>query len=1068
MSGLFGSPSLQNSPTKLEALTIQSSAYGVTIPVGYGVFRLPINVLWYGDFKAVEVKSGGGGKGGGGGTTSYDYSASLVMALCEGTVVDVTRAWAGKKVYSGGITGTTAVDAGETFTVPTGGGSYSVAYASQFASVIQVWRNETDIWGQNNTVYMTAGADYARSGGTFIFGPNLAGMVIYIDYQYTSGGSQQSALAQLGMSLKSGAVGQSPWARLATYTPPTPPGGVTGSQSIGYSGLAIVYAQDYALSSDGSLLNHTFEVVGQQSYSVNSSIPDANPSAILSDILTNTRYGASFPSSHLSSLTDFSTYCRAAGILLSPALTTQTASAEFVATLGKITNSAPVWSDGQLKMIPYGDTSITGNGVTFTPNVTPIYDLTDDDFISQSDPIKVSRLPQVDAFNHVRVEFLNRDNYYNVEIAEAKDSANIDAFGLRSAQIFQAHWICDADVARNVAQLMLQRSLYVRNTYAFTLPWTKALLEPMDLVTLTDSALGYSRLPVRIVSIEESSDNELQIEAEDFQAGVATAAQYASQVSTGYQHNYGIAPGHVSTPVIFEAPGALTQNGLELYVAAAGVDENWGGCYVWMSLDGTNYKQIGNIDGGSRYGKLTANATETSAISVLLVQGVLTSASSSTDAQALNTLCYIGGAIPEFFAYQTANLTGALAYTLSGNVRGAYLTSAVGVTHYANEPFVRVDNRLAKTGPIDLGYVGKTVYVKCTSYNIYGSANESLADVPAYTYSITGSQVLGNAGAAAMLAIANMSSDNMLTKGEKPAVILDATNIYNEKPGLDAQATLALVLTEKTAFDTAYDNLANYLINTIPTWSDLTVDTVIVGVDFRGFFAAYYAARQALVVAITNSAMTGINAASSDNVLSSGEKSTVIRDYAVITGEQSGIDTQATAYAITTEKTAYDAAITALTTYLATLTTPTLWNDVTGSTTIDGPTFRTKFANVYTAKQTLVDAIFAKSNNSAITVNPNGSLSNAGTGAPVLSQIAGTLVAGQISDDYLIINLNGHDIDVELRFNRTTGGPASITWNGSILQTSRPFLPVELGINNVSATEPTAPFAHQVWVDVNG
>ena len=54
----------------------------------------------------------------------------------------------------------------------------------------------------------------------------------------------------------------------------------------------------------------------------------------------------------------------------------------------------------------------------------------------------------------------------------------------------------------------------------------------------------------------------------------------------------------------------------------------------------------------------------------------------------------------------------------------------------------------------------------------------------------------------------------------------------------------------------------------------------------------------------------------SDNILSPVEKPAVVRDYAVITAEQAGIDTQATAYGITTEKTTYDTAVSALTTYL--------------------------------------------------------------------------------------------------------------------------------------------------------
>lgn len=113
-----------------------------------------------------------------------------------------------------------------------------------------------------------------------------------------------------------------------------------------------------------------------------------------------------------------------------------------------------------------------------------------------------------------------------------------------------------------------------------------------------------------------------------------------------------------------------------------------------------------------------------------------------------------------------------------------------------------------------------------------------------------------------------------------------------------------------------------------------------------------------------------------DSLLSPPEKPTVERDYSVITTEQAGIDAQATAYGITTEKIAYDNAVSALTAYLATLTDPVAWNDKSGYTDIVGSTFRSKFAAVYTARQTLLNAIYAAAkqgldSNQPLIRNPN-------------------------------------------------------------------------------------------------
>lgn len=100
--------------------------------------------------------------------------------------------------------------------------------------------------------------------------------------------------------------------------------------------------------------------------------------------------------------------------------------------------------------------------------------------------------------------------------------------------------------------------------------------------------------------------------------------------------------------------------------------------------------------------------------------------------------------------------------------------------------------------------------------------------------------------------------------------------------------------------------------------------------------------------------------------------------------------------------------------------------------------------------------------NSNIGVNLDGTLNNTGTGAPNLANIAGTVSAAQISDDYLIVNVNGHDITTELRLNRTTGGWASFYWDGVNLTTNKPLIPADIGINRISTTLPSSPFAYQV------
>ncbi|MEA9980165.1 hypothetical protein, partial [Pseudomonas sp. RTS4] len=78
------------------------------------------------------------------------------------------------------------------------------------------------------------------------------------------------------------------------------------------------------------------------------------------------------------------------------------------------------------------------------------------------------------------------------------------------------------------------------------------------------------------------------------------------QRAAGYQTNFNIAPGHVVPPIIFEPPAELTGGKLQLWCAVTGQSTMWGGCTIWVSLDGNTYKRFGVVESGARYGYLTS------------------------------------------------------------------------------------------------------------------------------------------------------------------------------------------------------------------------------------------------------------------------------------------------------------------------------------------------------------------------------------------------------------------------------------------------------------------------------
>lgn len=280
--------------------------------------------------------------------------------------------------------------------------------------------------------------------------------------------------------------------------------------------------------------------------------------------------------------------------------------------------------------------------------------------------------------------------------------------------------------------------------------------------------------------------------------------------------------------------------------------------------------------------------------------------------------------------------------------------------------------------------------------------------------------------------LANLADDGVLSVNEKiTKLVPDNARLEDKWASLSSLASSLGVSTASAS--AARSAWLTFLGGLTPAWNNTSAPTPVFRSSYNtardDYDAALYALDQAVkgfvksladtAQATANAAVTAAAAANtaaaaanselaniaSDSVLSKGEKPAVILDVAAITGEQAGIDAQATSYGITTQKTAYDAAVSALTTYLAGLTTPSAWNDVAGDTTIVGSTFRTKFADVYATRQALLNAIATVAGQRAIW----GGVSGSG-GQPSGADVAGTINpgggvgSGQVSTGAIVPN----------------------------------------------------------------
>lgn len=530
-----------------------------------------------------------------------------------------------------------------------------------------------------------------------------------------------------GFTFFNGAASQSPWGYVTSKHP---------TEAIGYGGMVYLAHPTLDLGDSGSMKNLSFEV--RTAFTDHPNGKDALVSTVINDVLTQPRYGMGWSSSRINAAAyaDFAAYCLAAGIGISPVFDAQKPAIDWINDLLTVANAAAIPSGGELKFIPYQDTPVGG----WTPNTTPIYDLGMDDFIAEpgEDPIKVTRSTQADAFNRVQVEFVNRDNDHAAEVAEASDQANIETFGLRSEDPIQLHMIADPTIAQPVAQRALQRRLYVRNVYEFRLGPRHMLLEGMDLVTLTAPYLGLDKRPARIFETEDAEDGTIEVKAEEWPFGVASATLYPSASGTGGTVDVNADPGNVTSWAAFEAPGTLTEGRVEVWLGAAG-GPNWGGAEVWTSRDGSSYVMAGTINAPARIGILTTTTpaagttqgVDATTFAIGQATGQFVSLSDA-DAAKFAGLSWINS---ELFSYQDAALLGAGAYELRKNRRGLHGTAAGA--HATGEKVLRCDDALLHLDAQDWE-VGQTVFIKFRSFNLVGAQKQDLATLSAASFTIQG------------------------------------------------------------------------------------------------------------------------------------------------------------------------------------------------------------------------------------------------------------------------------------------------------------------------------------------
>ena len=800
-------------PNKLGSIQVQSSEVGVVIPWGAGSFKAPVKLLDYVDFTATKQYPGGKG----GGNYSYDYTAAVDMLFCSGPVGGVGNVYSSSGGGSLiGATETHTIPSGLTITVANNGLAFyydeGVTYSQPFSVTANDYGSdgETTTSGIQQALMAKVGTPspgplqyfVALDGGNagiYSFNAADAGKAITITYAYTTedtntGDSSsniynRSPLEQYAVGFIAGLDPQQPWGYMESRYP---------TRALSYPGLARLTAEKLDLGQSATPPNLAAEVTNGNLIAFGGGVADCDPAAAIAKICSDPVFG--FDWNYLGDLTQYSNFCVANGLFLSPFYDSQRKATAILGELCDLTISEAVWSGAALKIVPYGDTTAVGNGRTFTPQTEPIYSLDRSDMIApkKGEPVKMSWPDLTNNYNSVLFQYTRRDDNYDNDILNDKDEASILMNGLLPSKTITGDFYREKNYAAVAMNMLLKRNSYPLRTYKFTLKWWYCLLEPMDIVLLQTGIGDDTFQAVRIISVSENETFQLEIEAEDFAFGVASGVLYPKGDGNGATTGKLDYPGPTTLLAAFLPTLRLTNGLTQLWIAATG-GASWGGCKAWLSIDGTNYGStpVAQQNGSSRAGMLTAplaagsdpDTTDTASINI---SGSITGGSQA-DADSFTTLSLVGS---ELISYETATLVGSSygtnAYDLTYLRRGVFTGN--NQAHSAGEIFVRLDDSIIKY-TIDPSLIGKPLFLKLTSFNLYGLQDEDLSNVQAYEIGLSGAASSSNMTVGSFLNSDGSATVDVYRMGTSEgtsgsgtlvngaAVVLPATNWASEQAG---------------------------------------------------------------------------------------------------------------------------------------------------------------------------------------------------------------------------------------------------------------------------------------------
>ena len=465
----------------------------------------------------------------------------------------------------------------------------------------------------------------------------------------------------------------------------------------------------------------------------------------------------------LGDLTPANNWAHANNIHGALAQETQVSAIQLLEQLGKLLNSAWVYSGDTLNLIPWDEVSAAGWGAIYVATTAsgPVFDLTDQNYVAGEGPVLAERDSHINCDNVVSIEYKNRAIDYTSSSVCASDQMAITLFGTRKggtldsspvsvgiakgAQSFPA--VHDPAVAQATASILVKVSAADPNVYRGKLKAEMFWMEAMTFVTLSDGPLGLNKVPARFRSFKENADKTWSYEAEEFIYGLHHPDIQTPMQSTGTLISNNVDPGLVNAPIIFEPTQAMLGAGAQaqIWFVVSGADPNYGGCVCFVSYDGgASYPAMLGTVSPCTMGTLLADypvgsdPDTTDALSVDLTEsnGSLATQSQAT-ADAFLDPCYVASASGYEIVCPTAAAPTALnEYSLTGYIRRGVDGTAIA-DHPSSSQFAVLSSAVLKVN-IDPQWYGKTLWFKFAAVNLQGGQQNSLASCTPYSFTPVG------------------------------------------------------------------------------------------------------------------------------------------------------------------------------------------------------------------------------------------------------------------------------------------------------------------------------------------